>query len=252
MVVIHDEVLLEKAEGLLGGRGSQADQECIEIFENLTPKIVDGAVALVGDYEIEGFNGDGGIVTDGFGKFGEIGPGLGGLFVLFVVELFTDQHGIEALDGGDAYFADEIDISAAEELRVVELGEFAAIIGGNELLKFVKGLAAERAAIDQEENAARASEFNEAVNEVTGCKRFAAACGHLDQGARAIFGEGFFEVEDGAGLCRPEAAVIKWRHDAELAANGTAGRFPVGLDPFRESLGLVEGEDGTAASVRFE
>ena len=66
--VLHDEVLVEEAEGLLGRRGGEADERGVEVFQHLTPEVVDGAVALVGDDEVEGLDGDGGVVGDGFGR----------------------------------------------------------------------------------------------------------------------------------------------------------------------------------------
>ena len=67
MAVFHDEVLLEETEGLLGRRGGQADEGGIEVFEDLPPEVVDGAVALVGDDEVEFLDGKGGVVFDGDG-----------------------------------------------------------------------------------------------------------------------------------------------------------------------------------------
>ena len=68
MGVLHDEVLVEEAEGLLGGRGGEADEGGVEVFQHLAPEVVDGAVALVGDDEVEGLDGDGGVVGDGLGR----------------------------------------------------------------------------------------------------------------------------------------------------------------------------------------
>ena len=91
-------------------------------------------------------------------------------------------------------------------LDVVKLGELAAVVGRDELLEFFQGLVAEVAAVDEEEDAARAGELDEAVDEVDGGVGFAAAGGHLDQGAAFVGGEGFFEVADGFDLRGPEIA----------------------------------------------
>ncbi len=64
VVVLHDQILIEEAEGLLGGRGGEADDEGIEIFEHLPPQVVDGAVALVRDDEVESLDGKAGVVGD--------------------------------------------------------------------------------------------------------------------------------------------------------------------------------------------
>ena len=60
--VFHHQVLVEEAEGLLGRRGGQADQEGVEVFEHLPPEVVDRAVALVDDDEVEGLDRDGRVV----------------------------------------------------------------------------------------------------------------------------------------------------------------------------------------------
>ena len=58
VAVFHDQVLVEEAEGLLGGRGGEADQVGVEVLQHLPPEVVDGAVALVGDDDVEGLDGD--------------------------------------------------------------------------------------------------------------------------------------------------------------------------------------------------
>ena len=63
--VFHDEVLIEEAEGLLVGRGGEADEVGIEVFQHLRPEVVDGPVAFVGDDDVEGFNRNGRIVVNG-------------------------------------------------------------------------------------------------------------------------------------------------------------------------------------------
>src|SRR2546421_3964950 len=67
-----------------------------------------------------------------------------------------------------------------------------------------QGLVAEVAAVDEEEDAACAGEFDEAVNEVDGGVGLAAAGGHLDEGAAFVGGEGFLEVVDGFDLRGPQ------------------------------------------------
>ena len=61
------EVLVEEAEGLFGGCGGEPDDEGVEVIEDLSPLVVDAAVALVDDDEVEGANGDAGVVGDGDG-----------------------------------------------------------------------------------------------------------------------------------------------------------------------------------------
>lgn len=84
------------------------------------------------------------------------------------------------LDGGDADFGDGIELVGLEKLDVVEISEFAMLFGRGEHLKFFFGLLAEGAAVDEEEDAARAGVFYEAVAEIAGGKGLAASRGQLD------------------------------------------------------------------------
>src|SRR5438093_3927346 len=113
----------------------------------------------------------------------------------------------KALDGGDEDAADAVELCALQVLDVVKLGELAAVVGRDELLvprRRDQGLVAEVAAVYEEEDAARAGELDEAVNDVDGGVGLAAAGGHLDQGAAFVGGEGFFEIADGFDLGGPE------------------------------------------------
>src|SRR5437764_3070026 len=115
------------------------------------------------------------------------------------MELFARPHGVKALDGGDADAADAVELRGLQVLDVVKLGELAAVVGRDELLEFFQGLVAEVAAVDEEEDAARASELDEAVNEVDGGVGLAAAGGHLDEGAAFVGGEPEFPLEADIG-----------------------------------------------------
>ena len=61
--VFGDDVLIEKTKGALVGSGGQADEEGIEIIQDLLPQVVNRAVAFIHNDEIEGFNRYVGIVT---------------------------------------------------------------------------------------------------------------------------------------------------------------------------------------------
>ena len=65
MGVFGDEVLLEEAVGASVGRGGEADQEGVEVFEDLPPEVVDRAVALIDDDEVEELGRDLVVVDDG-------------------------------------------------------------------------------------------------------------------------------------------------------------------------------------------
>jgi len=64
VAVVHDEVLVEVGDGLFGGGGGEADEVGVEVFEDLAPEVVDGAVTFVDDDDVKGFGGDGGVVGD--------------------------------------------------------------------------------------------------------------------------------------------------------------------------------------------
>ena len=53
VVIFADHVLAEEAKGAVVWRGSQADEESVEIFDDLTPQIVNRAVAFVDHHHIE-------------------------------------------------------------------------------------------------------------------------------------------------------------------------------------------------------
>ena len=214
VAVIHHHVAVEKADGLFGGRGGKTDQESIKVFEHLPPKVVNRAVAFVGNDEVKSLNADGRVVPDRIGEFGEIVPGLGGLLFLLLFQVLADEHGIKTLDGRDADFRYRVNFVAGEKLGVIQFGELAAVIGGDKLLKLVEGLHSQRTAIHQEENAARAGKFDEPVDEIAGSKGLAAAGRHLDQRARAAVGKRAFQVENRSLLRGPQIAVIQRRKDA--------------------------------------
>jgi hypothetical protein len=167
------------------------------------------------------------------------------VLVGLVVEVgISGELGVEALDGGDGDLADGIDAAGAEHLDVVEVGELAAVVGGGELLEFVDGLAAEVAAVDEEEDALRPGVLDEAVGLGDGGEGLAGTGGHLDECARAVGGEGFFKAGDGVDLALAERGGVQ---RGELAKAGAEG---VGLlDEFKQVLGSVEGKDRPRAGV---
>ncbi len=80
VVVFHHQVLVEEAEGLLAGRGGEADEVGVEVFQHLRPQVVDGAVGFVGDDDVEGLDGDAGIVFDGLGLLEQRAELVNGFF----------------------------------------------------------------------------------------------------------------------------------------------------------------------------
>ena len=141
---------MEEAKGLFAGRGGEADEVGVEVFQHLCPEVVDGAVAFVGDDDVEGFDGDSRIVVDGFGLFVQRFEACGGDFIVFVGEFFAFEHGEHALDGADADPRGGVERVAAEALDDEFFGEFEIVIRGDVLLEFFEGLVAQVAAIYQE------------------------------------------------------------------------------------------------------
>ena len=121
--------MVEKAERVHRGRGRQADDEGVEIFEHLPPRAVDRAVALVGDDQVEGLDRDRGIV-------GDEALGLGprqlecGSFFVFLGEFLAGQHRIDPLDGRDDDRAILVEAGRAELLHAVEFGKQRPVPGG--------------------------------------------------------------------------------------------------------------------------
>ena len=56
VIVFGDEVLIEEADSLLARCRGEADEEGVEVFEDLPPEVVDGAVAFIGNDEVEGLD----------------------------------------------------------------------------------------------------------------------------------------------------------------------------------------------------
>ena len=103
VAVLHDEVLIKEADGLPGGRGGEADEEGIEVKNHLRPQLVDGAVALIHDDEVEELGRDAGIVNHvgrlAFPRLGGIEAGA--LLILRIEFGLAFQHRVKALNGGD-------------------------------------------------------------------------------------------------------------------------------------------------------
>jgi hypothetical protein len=129
VAVFHDEVLIKEADRLFRRRGGEADEIGIEVFEHLAPEIVDGAVAFIGDDEVEGLDRDVRVVDDRRRLLPKrLAQLLAGAFVDLGVDLFAAQHGVKALDGGDADAADLVQLRRLQVLDVVKLGELAAVV----------------------------------------------------------------------------------------------------------------------------
>ena len=216
-----------------------------KVLQHLAPQIVDGAVALVGDDEVKVLDGQVGVVAHQLGRLPVqlLLPAPQRALLLLGVELgLAAQHGVEALDGGDAHLADRVQDVGPQPLDVVELTEPAAIVGGDVLLELGEGLAAQVVAVHQEEHPLRPGELDEAVDKGHGGEGLAAARGHLDEGPGTVLGEGVLQVLDGLHLRVPQPLCHQRRHLPAAAPSGSPAPCPFG-----QGLGLVEGEHAAAA-----
>ncbi len=205
VAVLHDEVLIEEADGLAGGCGGEADQERVEVEEHLRPQLVDGAMAFIHDDEVEELRGNGSIVNDirGFALpwFGCIESGA--LLVARIEPGLPLKHGIETLDGGDDDFCGGVYGVCFKPLNCVEGGKFPSIIRRCEIGELIFSLPGEVAAVHQEENAFGLGEFEQAVRGVYRCEGLAGSRGHLDESAW-IASRGIFEAANGLALHFPQ------------------------------------------------
>ena len=107
--VFGDDVFVEEAEGAFVRRGREADQAGIEVVEHLLPQVVDAAVALVDDDEIEGLHRHGRVVADELllpgGLLHFVERDVFGRFV----DRLAGEDGVHALDGADAHLRVVVD-----------------------------------------------------------------------------------------------------------------------------------------------
>lgn len=263
VVVFHHQVLVEETEGLLAGRGGEADQVGVEVLQHLRPEVIDGAVAFVGDDDVEGLDGDGRVVFDRLRFPDELAQLIAGFLFQILGQLPALQHRVQPLDGADADPRGGVEGVAGQALDDVFLGELEIVVGRDILLEFLQGLVAEVAAVDQEQDPPGAGELDQPVEEIDRRVSLAGPCGHLDERARAVVPERLFQVVDGLDLGGPQALLVERRHVLQAGEKGIAlvevlGHRPLALpilpalQPLGQQLGPVEGEDRTRARLRVE
>ena len=247
VAVFHDEVLVEESDGLLGRGGGQADEETVEVFEHLPPQVVDGAVALVGDDEVERLNGDGGVVGDilgprvGGGEFGS------GVLVQILGQFLATQERVKPLDGADRDAGNVVQLAGGEVLDVVKFGELPASVGRNEVVELLLGLPPEVGAVHEEEHTLGFGVLDEPVSLRASGERLAGAGGHLDERTRAVLRERLFELGYGLHLTGAHPGIRQRVCEGHLRQSGAEGvRFS---QPSGEGFRPVEGEDAPGARV---
>ena len=267
VVVLHDQVLMEEAEGLLGWSCGQAYEEAVEVLQHLPPQVVDRAVALVRNDDVEGLDGNVGVVLDGRRLTLKRGRVEAGELLQLRGQLFTLQDGVDPLDGGDAHPAHGVDAPGLEELDVVQLGELASFVRGGEPLELAQGLPSQVATVHEEQHSPRSGVLDQAVCLVAGHEGLAASGGHLHQRPRPPCRQGLLQVPDGPLLHRPQARRVQRRHGLQSLAQvvsrqvvtplfsypmcATTGGFG-DADPLGECLGRMECKDQTASRLRVK
>src|SRR5690606_3922352 len=104
-------VPIEKPEGLLRRRGRETDQEGVEVLEDLPPKGVDRAVALVDEDDIEVLDGELRAVGDRDGLLDQrLERPERALVHLFLQCRLALQNRVQALDGCDTNPSDRVEL----------------------------------------------------------------------------------------------------------------------------------------------
>ena len=214
MIVFADDILLEEAVGAVVRRGGQTDEIGVEILQNLTPEVVNRAVAFVDDDEIEELRRNLAVVDNrhglpGLNEFRRIDL-LGG-----VIHLLALQERVHALDGADANLAIPGDEGRGEALDVVKLGELVVVVAGHVGHEFLLGLFAQVPGVHEKKNALGVGVFEQPVDRGDGRVGLARAGGHLNQGTRAVLLEGCLQLLDGRDLAGPQCRRVQVRKPQE-------------------------------------
>ena len=188
--VVLDQIASEESDGLFGRRGRQADEGRVEVFEDLTPDVVDTAVAFIDHDEVEHLDGNLGVVDDWQRLLEKriLRLEQRAFFVLFLEVFLTLEHRVESLDRRDADLRSRSDRVLLQMLNAVLLGELVAVDGTDELLELIERLFAQVVSIHQEKDPFGIGVLDEPVAEIDGGEGFAAAGRHLDESTRLVQG----------------------------------------------------------------
>ena len=129
VAVLHDQVLVEEAEGLLAGRGGEADQAGVEVLQHLPPQVVDGAVASSVTMMSKVSIGMRGVVVDGLGGLEQAVERGAGFFFQVFRQLAALEHAEHALDGADDHARGLVQGVVAQVLDDVLLAELEVVDG---------------------------------------------------------------------------------------------------------------------------
>lgn len=112
VIVFGDAILVEVGNGLRRGGGGQSREKLVEVFQHLSPEIVNGSMAFVADDEVELFDGHGPVIGDVAGARAAEGGGefRAGDIVRPFGKFFAAQNRVEPLDRADSDAADVVDV----------------------------------------------------------------------------------------------------------------------------------------------
>ena len=131
-----------------------------------------------------------------------------------------------------------------QTLHAVQFGEFAVIVARRVAHHFLLGLFAQVTGIHQKQDAAGIGEFQQSIHGRNRGIRLAGAGGHLDQGARPVVFERFFQVIDGDFLTIAQTGGIKGRQSLQTATQRRALQ-----QPFLQGFRMVEAENFARARL---
>jgi hypothetical protein len=193
MTVLADDVLAEEAEcAVVGCR--QARQVGVRVLDDLASEIVNGAVALIDDAEVEELRRDL-LVVDGWQRLFRACEVLGGVtFLGAFVERLVFQDGVHPLDSADADLAAPGDERALQALDVVKLCELPVVVIRQIRHKLLLGLLAKVLRVHEEQYALSLGLLQEAIDRGGGGEGLARAGRHLYKRSRAVIFEGCFQI----------------------------------------------------------
>ena len=151
------------------------------------------------------------------------------------------------MDGADGDTSDRIELVRGQVLDVVQLGELAARVGCDELVKLAFGLASEIGAVHEEQDALRPGVFDEAVGERTSGVGLTRTGRHLDKRARQIGGKRLVELHAGFDLTSAHTRRGERMREGHFCEPGAKGvRFG---HPRCKCFRAVEREHATGARL---